>query len=285
MKVETPRDLALRVLNDLSRKPGFSASSLDNLFKSRPHLEERDRAFISQLVQGSIRWRARLDWTVRQSSDSPLRKISVPVLNILRLALYQVFFLDRVPESAAVNEAVKQAKKGHPPYVVSFVNAVLRKACRNKNQLSFPDRGINPVEYLSVFYSYPEWLVQKWIREWGIDFAEDLLKAQNRIPALTVRSNPLKISRDDLIRRLEEESGIVGKPGRYSPQAVHLTDFKGKVDQNGAFKDGLFQVQDEAAQQPPSFFRQQQAKGSWISVQVMAERRLILQSSWGIGAR
>src|SRR5512136_2104477 len=138
MKVETPRDLALRVLIDLSRKPGFSASSLDNLFKSRPHLEERDRAFISQLVQGSIRWRARLDWTIQQSSDSPLRKISIPVLNTLRLALYQVFFLDRVPESAAVNEAVKQAKKGNPPYVVSFVNAVLRKACRNKNQLSFP---------------------------------------------------------------------------------------------------------------------------------------------------
>jgi 16S rRNA (cytosine967-C5)-methyltransferase len=248
MKVETPRDLALRVLNDLSRKPGFSASSLDNLFKSRPHLDERDRAFISQLVQGSIRWRARLDWTIGQISDSPLRKISNPVLNILRLALYQVFFLDRVPESAAVNEAVKQTKRRHPPYVVSFVNAVLRKACRNKNQISFPDRDKTPVEYLSVFHSYPEWLVRKWIREWGIDFAEALLEAQNRIPALTVRSNPLKTNRGDLIQRLGDESGIVGKPGPYSPQAVHLTHFRGKVDQNKAFKDGLFQVQDEAAQ-------------------------------------
>jgi len=248
MKVETPRDLALRVLNDLSRKPGFSASSLDNLFKSRPHLEERDRAFISQLVQGSIRWRARLDWTIQQSSDSPLRKISIPVLNILRLALYQVFFLDRVPESAAVNEAVKQAKKGSPPYVVSFVNAVLRKACRNKNQLSFPDRRKAPVDYLSVFHSYPEWLVRKWIREWGIDLAEALLEAQNRIPALTVRCNPLKINRGDLIRRLEEDSGIGGKPTPYSPQGVHLIGLRGKVDQNRAFRDGLFQVQDEAAQ-------------------------------------
>src|SRR4030042_2570842 len=98
MNKETPRDLALRVLNDLSREPGFSASSLDNLFRSRPHLEERDRAFISQLVQGSVRWRARLDWPLRQTADVPLKKISLPVLNLLRLALYQILFLARGPE-------------------------------------------------------------------------------------------------------------------------------------------------------------------------------------------
>jgi 16S rRNA (cytosine967-C5)-methyltransferase len=248
MRTKTPRDLALKVLNDLSYKPGFSATFLDNLFRSRPQLEERDRAFISQLVQGSIRWRARLDWTIRQTSDSPLKKISPAVLNLLRLALYQILFLDRVPESAAVNEAVKQAKKSYPSYVVSFVNAVLRKACRDKNRISFPDRGKNSVEYLSVFYSYPEWLVRKWIREWGTEFAEALLEAQNRIPGLTIRSNALRINRGDLIRRLEAQSGIVGKPTPYSPQGVRLEDFRGRVDRNKAFRDGLFQVQDEAAQ-------------------------------------
>ena len=248
MNVETPRDLALRVLNDLSRKPGFSASSLDNLFRSRPHLEERDRAFISQLVQGSVRWRARLDWTIRQTADVPLKKISLPVLNLLRLALYQILFLDRVPESAAVNEAVKQAKKRQPSYVVSFVNAVLRKACRNKNQISFPDRRKSPVEYLSVFYSYPEWLVRKWIREWGVDFAEALLDSQNRIPTLTVRSNSLRTDRAILIHRLEAEQDILGKPTPYSPQGIRLEHFRGRVDQGKAFQEGLFQVQDEAAQ-------------------------------------
>jgi 16S rRNA (cytosine967-C5)-methyltransferase len=248
MKVETPRDLALRVLNGLSRKPEFSASSLDRLFRSASDLEERDRALISQLVQGVVRWRARLDWTIEQSADFPFKKISLPVLNLLRLALYQILFLDRVPESAAVNEAVKQAKKTQPPYVVSFVNAVLRKACRSKNQISFPDRANSPVEYLSAFYSYPEWLVRKWIREWGIDFAEALLEAQNRVPALTVRTNPFKINRSDLIDRLEAESGLLGKPTPYSPQGIRLSDFRGRVDQDKAFQDGLFQVQDEAAQ-------------------------------------
>lgn len=247
MKVETPRDLALRVLNDLSRKPGFSASSLDSLFRSRPPLEERDRALVSQLVQGSVRWRARLDWTVSQASDVSLRKISPAVLNLLRLALYQVLFLDRVPESAAVNEAVKQAKRKHPPYVASFVNAVLRNVCRNKAEISFPDRGKAPVDYLSTFYSYPEWLVRKWIREWGMEVAEALLDAQNRFPALTLRANPIRISRDDLILRLSDE-GLAAEPTPYSPQGVRLPDFRGRIDQNRSFKDGLFQVQDEAAQ-------------------------------------
>jgi len=248
MKVDTPRDLALRVLTDLSRKPGFSASALDTLFKSRPRLEERDRAFISHLVQGSIRWRQRLDWTLRQVSDVSLKKVSPAVLNILRLALYQILFLDRVPESAAVNEAVKQAKKKGPSYVVSFVNAVLRNVCRRKERISFPDRAKTPVDYLSAFYSYPEWLVRKWVRGWGVDFAEALCGAQNRIAPLTVRTNTLKISREDLIRRLEEESSIAGEPTPYSPQGIHLPDLKGRVDQNKVFQEGLFQVQDEAAQ-------------------------------------
>ena len=248
MNIETPRDLALRVLNDLSRRPGFSASALDNLFRSRPSLEERDRSFISQLVQGTVRWRARLDWTLGQVSDSPLKRISPPVLNLLRLALYQILFLDRVPESAAVNEAVKQTKKRHPRYIVSFVNGVLRKACLHKNQVGFPDRNKSPVEFLSAFHSYPEWLVRKWIREWGIEFTEALLEAQNRIPGMTLRSNALRISRDDLIHRLKAESGIAGTATPYSPQGVRLENFRGRIDRNEAFRDGLFQVQDEAAQ-------------------------------------
>jgi 16S rRNA (cytosine967-C5)-methyltransferase len=90
--------------------------------------------------------------------------------------------------------------------------------------------------------------VRKWIREWGADTAEALLEAQNRIPSLTFRSNPLKISRDGLIRRLDEEGGIVGRPTPYSPQGIHLPDFRGRVAQGKAFTEGLFQVQDEAAQ-------------------------------------
>jgi 16S rRNA (cytosine967-C5)-methyltransferase len=210
-------------------------------------LDERDRAFISHLVQGVLRWRLRLDWIVDQASDFPLEKIAPPVLNILRLALYQIYFLDRVPESAAVNEAVKQAKKGYARHVVSFVNGILRAICREKDRIPFPDQNRDPVLYLSLFYSYPEWMVKKWLKEWDLEFTTSLLSAGNRTPILTIRTNTLKLSRSELIRRLGEE-GIKGNPTSYSPEGVLLDDFRGKVDQLVSFREGLFQVQDEAAQ-------------------------------------
>ena len=247
MKAETPRNLALRVLNGLSPRPNLAETPLDDVFRYGSHLDERDRAFTSHLVQGVLRWRGRLDWIIQQAAHFPLKKIHPPILNILRLALYQIFFLDRVPQSAAVNEAVTQSKEHGAAHVVSFVNGILRNICRDKDNITFPDRERNRVEYLSVFYSYPEWLVRKWVREWGTDFAEHLLAAGNRIPILTIRTNLLKLQRHQLIERLAEE-GLEGKPTPFSPEGIWLEGIRGRVDQLASFKEGLFQVQDEAAQ-------------------------------------
>jgi len=156
------------------------------------------------------------------------------------------------------------------------------KSVATKTKFSFPDRGKSPVEYLSVFYSYPEWLVRKWIREWGVNFAEALLDSQNRIPTLTVRSNPLRADRAVAYHRLEAEKVFRGNQTPYSPQGIRLEDFRGRVDQGKAFQEGLFQVQDEAAQLTSILASPLQATPFWISVRVMAERRLILQNSWGI---
>jgi 16S rRNA (cytosine967-C5)-methyltransferase len=247
MKKETPRDLALRVLNRLSHETVLPDDTLDHGFRSDPNLDERDRAFISHLVLGVLRWRFRLDWIIEQNADFPLKKIDPAVLNILRLALHQIFFMDRVPESAAVDEAVKQAKSSEPTHVVSFVNAILRNVCRHKDAIVFPDPEKKLVSYLSRFHSYPEWLVQRWLHVWGREFTEGLLAAGNRIPSLVIRSNILKVSRSELLRELEAE-GARGRPTPFSPQGIVLEDFKGRVDQLSAFKRGLFQVQDEAAQ-------------------------------------
>ena len=247
MKMETPRDLALKALNRLSRRPAFSSSVLDQIFQTARGLDERDRAFVSQLVQGVVRWRLRLDWIIDEVAHFPITKIDRPVLDILRLALYQIFFLDRVPESAAVDEAVKQAKKRYPHHVVSFVNGVLRNICRRKDRIAFPDRSEDPVRHLSFFYSYPEWLVEMWVEELGEEKAEALLAAENGIPPLTIRANTLRISRADLVKRLEGE-GLNGKPTRYSPLGIVIGGGRGRVDRLKSFKEGLFQVQDEAAQ-------------------------------------
>jgi len=247
MKLETPRDLALRVLNGLTHRSPFSEDALNDLFQSHPDLDGREKAFVSHLVQGVLRWRLRLDWMISRSADFPMERITPSVLNILRLALFQIFFLDRVPESAAVNEAVKQAKRTQRRHVVSFVNGILRTLCREKGEIPFPDRKRDPLLFLSIFHSYPAWLVRKWVDEWGLEFTEALLEAGNRLPHLTVRTNSLKVDRETLIQKLQAE-GVVAKPTAYSPQGVALDPFRGKPDRLTAFEQGLFQVQDQAAQ-------------------------------------
>jgi 16S rRNA (cytosine967-C5)-methyltransferase len=195
-----------------------------------------------------LRWRIRLDWAIRQVSRLPLEKLDPPVLNILRLALYQILFMDRVPESAAVDEAVNTAKSGGR-HIGSFVNGVLRTLCRRKEDLALPDRNADPIQYLSVCHSYPEWLVRKWVADRGAAFTEGLLAAGNLVPRLTLRVNTLKTDRPSLLRRLAEE-GVGGMPAPYSPVGVLVEDFRGRVDRLSSYREGLFQVQDEAAQIP-----------------------------------
>ena len=242
----SPRNLALSILNDLNHRTDFPRRYLEKAFHQNLSLNHRDRAFAVHLVQGVLRWRLRLDWIIRQTLHFPFERIDLPVLNILRIALYQIYHMDRVPESAAVNEAVKQAKK-KGKNVGGFVNGVLRQICREKPSVSFPDRQKDLTGYLSLFYSYPKWLVQKWIRELGNESTEQLLKALNRIPHLVVRVNRLKTDRSNLIDSLKKE-GVTCKPTSYSPDGIEIESMSGPVNQLKAFKQGLFQVQDEAAQ-------------------------------------
>jgi 16S rRNA (cytosine967-C5)-methyltransferase len=245
--LDTPRNLALLVLNKQAHKFITADTCLEDIFRQNPKLNQRDRAFLVHLVQGVLRWQRRLDWIIEQSSDFPIKKITSPVLNILRLALYQIYYMDRVPESAAVNEAVNQAKKSGARYIVSYVNGILRNICKKKDDVDFPDPDANLVLYLSVFYAYPEWLVDKWLNEWGRDFTEELLWAENRVPSLTIRVNRLRLGRTALIKQLEEE-GVRGRQTYFSPDGILLEDFKGRIDELASFRKGLFQVQDEAAQ-------------------------------------
>ena len=242
-----PRDLALKILNGLSPRGVASGSLLDEAFQRDTRLDPRDRAFVSHLVQGVLRWRLRLDWIIGQAADFPLKRIDPRVLDILRLALYQILYMDRVPDSAAVNEAVKQAKAAGPRRVASAVNGILRNICGRRDEIPFPDRERDPVLFLSVFHAYPQWLVKDWLARWGPDFTEQLLSAGNRIPTLCVRANNLRVSRDALLGKLAAE-GVAGRPTSHAPEGIHLEDFRGRIDRLDCFREGLFQVQDEAAQ-------------------------------------
>ena len=241
------RDLALEALNFLDKDPLFPEQYLEGAFKRHPHVTIRDRAFTYSLVQGVFRWRIRFDWIIKQAVQFPFRKIEPCVLNVLRIALFQIYFMDRVPQSAAVNEAVKQAKMVSKGHAAGFVNGILRQICRQREKIVFPDKESEPVQYLSVSYSYPPWLVKKWVKELGIGPAECLMEAGNRIPDLVIRANRLKIERNGLIDLLEKD-GLSARPTDYSPDGIKVGGLKGRIIRLKAFRKGLFQVQSEAAQ-------------------------------------
>jgi 16S rRNA (cytosine967-C5)-methyltransferase len=242
-----PRTLALKSLNSVGGAPGRVERRLELLFSQNPKLSGRDRAFGVHLVQGVLRWRIRLDWILKQYVRFPFKKVDREVLNILRLALFQILFLDRVPDSAAVNEAVKQSRKIGQRHVVKFVNGILRQICREKYHLPDPDREKEPSLHASIYYSYPMWLVTKWFRELGPDMALQMMKAGNEIPKLIIRTNTLRITRRALLNRLKAES-IEGRVVSFAPEGIELINFKGSVSRLRAFKEGLFQVQGEAPQ-------------------------------------
>ncbi len=242
-----PRDLALEILNNFNKTGIFPAHFLEAGFRKNRALSGRDRALVVQLVQGVLRWRKRLDWILSQKVHFPFRKIDSFILNVLRLALYQIFFMDRIPESAAVNEAVKQAKRLGKPHLAGFVNGVLRETLRSKDKIFYPHKDGNIIRYYSILYSYPEWMVEKWISELGENFAIELMEAGNKIPLLNLRANRLKANRDELIKALEAE-GVKGEATLYSPWGVKVKGLKRPVFELESHKKGLFHVQGESAQ-------------------------------------
>ena len=163
--------------------------------------------------------------------------------NILRMALYQILFLDKVPDSAAVNEAVKLAK--HYGHVDKFVNAVLRNILRGMDTIQWPDKTADPVQYLMVLYSFPQWMVERFIRQYGVEQAEQLCAWYNQPASLWIRTNTLKISRDALKAQLEQ-AGFTVSESRYTPEGLKIENAV-NLHQLEAFQQGLFTVQDESS--------------------------------------
>ena len=247
-KNKNPREFALDILNNFEGQKDYTHHYLDHISEKDSGIDNRDKAFISNLVQGVLRWKLRLDWIISGYSKIPLTKLDPPVLNMLRLAVYQIFFLKRVPDSAAVNEAVNQAKRKYSSrHAAPFVNAVLRNICRRGSRIPFPDKNSDILDYLSIYFSFPRWLVEKWFEEIGVSCTEELLPALNEIPSVNIRTNTLKTDREALMEFLSAE-GVKVKSTGFSPVGIILEEFRGRVDKLDSFKKGLFQVQDQAAQ-------------------------------------
>lgn len=241
------RRTALHILTALDR----SDRTLDALLEEHePRLrlaDSRDRALLNVLTFGVLRWRARLDYLIAAFSRTPLRKIKPEVLNILRIGLFQIAFLDRIPVSAAVNTAVELTKTVAPQWVVRYVNAVLRSAAVKHAQVEWPAIETDPIAAIAARKSFPAWLVRRWVDRMGIATTQDLCDAVNRIPPLTLRTNTLKIECGRLLDALRPEAESAWTTA-IAPEGIGLRQPQKSVAAMPGFDQGWFQVQDEAAQ-------------------------------------
>jgi len=242
-----PRRSALQVLNILDKGRKTLDRILDEIQTNDPAFSRRDRSLFYALTYGVLRWRGRLDWIIGHFSRPPIRRIDPKVLNILRLALFQIVFLDKIPDSAAVNTAVEMAKSVAPAWVVRYVNGVLRNAARGYRDIPYPDMDRDPATALAVIHSFPEWLMAKWLHRFGIETTVALCRATNTIPPVTLRVNTLKASREALIKAIGNQVEQT-HPTHYTPDGVTLSGLRTAIPHMAEFRKGLFQVQDEAAQ-------------------------------------
>jgi 16S rRNA (cytosine967-C5)-methyltransferase len=218
-----------------------------------PLADGRDRALALELVAGSLRWQRMLDHVLEHVSSRALETIDRDLLIVLRLSLYQLLHLTRVPAAAVVDDAVDLTRAARKPGATGFVNAVLRAALRQRHRLALPPRPGDRtdrdawIRHLGVAHSHPDWLVERLLDRHGVDAAERWVQFDNEVPRLTVRANTLRLSRDEL-RRALSAAGIEATPTRFAP--LGLTIVSGHPRRLPA--DGSFVVQGEASQIVPS---------------------------------
>jgi len=206
IKTNTPdaRLVALTIINNVFTEGAYANIALGKVLASTV-LADVDRRFVTELVYGTIKAKGTIDWLISQNITRPLHKVSPIILNILRMGVYQIYFLEKIPFSAACNEAVNLTKKFGHQGTVKFVNAVLRNIVRNKDRLAFPTIEENEPLHIALTYNHPEWLVQRWRYRFGTEDTIALCKYDNESPSLSIRVNTLLISREGLKKKLEEE--------------------------------------------------------------------------------
>lgn len=238
-----PRELALKALYQIDVEKAYSNLILQKLLRNFGG-SELDRAFITELVYGSVRWKYTLDWLISRFTNKPLKKTDPWTRNILRLGVYQLIFLNKVPSFAACNESVKLSKK-YNKKAAGFVNGVLRNIARHRNKIDYPSREKTPVKYLAVKHSFQPWMVRRWLKRYGFDFTDELCHALNTRHDFCIRVNSLKIEKPELKKLLKEQSYEL-RESLFVPEALYINN-PGDIEKNEYYLKGYFQPQDEGS--------------------------------------
>lgn len=238
-----PREIAAEALMEIMTEEAYNTMTLRRLLRQNGAMPRQDRAFVTEIVNGTLRNLIYIDHVLNTFSKTKTEKMKPWLLAVLRSAVYQMYFMD-VPDSAACNEAVKLAGVRGYASLKGFVNGVLRTAAKKKNDIPLPQKGT--AEYLSVTYSHPLWLVRMWAAYYGYEETEKICAYDNQSPDVTIRVNTLKTNKAEL-RQMLEEAGVEVKDGHVCENALHLTK-TADLSRLEAFQKGLFHVQDESSQ-------------------------------------
>lgn len=238
-----PREVAAEAIMQIMAEGAYNTVALRRLLRQNGAMQKQEKAFVTEIVNGTLRNIAYIDYVIGQFSNTKIQKIKPWLLAVLRTAVYQILFLT-VPDNAACNEAVKLANERGYKGLSGFVNGLLRTIAREKQNITLPEK--NTAEYLHIVYSHPLWLVKMWIAYYGYAQTEALCKANNISPDVTIRINTTQTNQTALQEMLEKEQISVQK-GVLCENALHLTK-TADLTKSMSFQNGLFHVQDESSQ-------------------------------------
>lgn len=241
--MQTPREICLKLLDSSERGQEYSNIALDNALKRYPDLRDIDRRFVSALYYGVIERRITLDAIIKKQSKRPMDKLNMTLRQILRMGLYQLLYMDSVPESAAVNESVKLAQSLKNQGAAGFVNALMRNFIRGGQKL--PLSGVKEKD-LSVQYSCPEWIVKLWLRDYGAELTLSLLENSIGKAPMIAKLNTCKFTEDEILSELSSQSVTA----RIMPEAKGSAELfgYGSVEQLSAYQKGMLHIQDLSCQ-------------------------------------
>lgn len=233
------REVAFKVLVDIETNDNYSNIAINKFFREFK-IEDIEKGLATEIIYGVTEKKLYIDYIINKLSKIKVQKLSTYVKILLRIGIYQVAFLDNISEYATVNETVNLVKK-YDPRSSGFVNAVLRNLIRNKKEI-LEVEAENENMYYSTKYSYNPWMIKSFIKEFGKEFTEDLLQANEEKPNLYIRVNTLKTTKEDLIKKLEEMN-IKCLNVSYVDEALEVKKLR-NIENNKYFKEGLFTVQD-----------------------------------------
>ena len=256
---DDPRTLALATLQRVA--DGASAHTALDAALTAADLDPRDRGLVTELVDGTIRWQARLDYQLGLLLERPLDSLPAVIRHILRLGAYQLTLLDRIPAHAAVNSAVEMARRFGHEGTVKLVNAVLRRLEREHAALPFPDPAQFPVAYLATAYSHPAWLVERWLPRYGFADTEALLRANNTPAPVTLRVNRRWMTREGLQSSLALH-GVTTEPTPISPWGLYIRA-GGNPRELEEYREGLCSIQGEGSMLMVELLRPGRHRAGW----------------------